>query len=80
MKRFLYVFFILITISNVSYAYTSGFEYMITSLEIPKQNVNGFWINEEIYNEYNLIVYGNPNIIKENQRWKETENRQLGIW
>lgn len=60
--------------NTVVLGYSSGFEYMLTTLNIEKQNANGHFINEDIYNKYNLIVYGNPNIITKNQRFKETTN------
>ena len=63
--------------NNVVLGYSSGFEYMLTTLNIEKQNVNGYKINEEIYNKYNLLVYGSPEIMIKNQRWKETSS---GKW
>lgn len=85
MKKVICLFLIIFTMtSSVSYAYSTGFEYMINSLEIPVENTNGLWINEEIYNKYDLIVYGDPFSVKEKQRWKEVENGNWsygkGIW
>lgn len=83
-KILIFIFVMFIMISSSVYAYSTGFEYMINSLGIPMQNTNGLWVNEEIYNEYNLIVYGNPILIKNKQRWKTTENGKLSddgdIW
>ncbi len=66
------------------YAYTDGFAYMLKTLEIPITNINGHTINEEIYNEYNLLVYGSPTMKLNQQRWKDTEQgrwtRNKGAW
>ena len=60
------------------YAYSSGFLYMINAMNIEMNNSNGLPINEEIYERYNLIVYGNPITANDpKQRWKSTEN---GNW
>lgn len=60
------------------YAYSDGFEYMITAMNIPKVNVSGLMLNEEIYEKYKLLVYGSPSTTKSSeQRWKNTEN---GNW
>ena len=60
------------------YAYSSGFLYMITAMKIEMNNVNGLPINEEIYEKYNLIVYGSPTTVNDpKQRWKSTDN---GNW
>ena len=77
LKKFFIIITIILTFNKAVYGYSSSFEYMITTLNIEKQNENGNYINEEIYNEYNLIVYGNPNVITKNQRWKDSEN---GKW
>lgn len=63
--------------SSIAYAYSNNFENMIKVLEIPIENTNGLVLNEEIYNEYNLLVYGNPLLVKNKQRWKASEN---GKW
>ena len=60
------------------YAYSSAFEYMIETMNIAKTNVHGLELNEEVYEKYKLLVYGNPSKIKSNeQRWKEVSN---GNW
>lgn len=74
-KKFLFsiaVLFLGLFFNNV-YAYTDGFEYMIQSMNIPKTNINGLRINEEVYKKYNLLVYGSPTEIRSNsQRFKST--------
>ena len=60
------------------YAYSSGFEYMIQAMNIEKVNVNGLMINEEVYEKYHLLSYGEPSAIKhKDQRFKST---QSGNW
>lgn len=79
MKKFL-LFLVSVFVLNISvcYAYTSGFDYMLSAMSIEKVNVNGFTINEYIYERYKLIVYGDPVIINHpKQRWKIVEN---GNW
>lgn len=79
MKRFLTSIIILfLFIFPKVYAYSSGFEYMITAMNIEKTNINGLTLNEDIYNRYKLLVYGSPSTVKsKDQRWKNTDN---GNW
>ena len=77
MKKTFFLTIIVLLFCSTVYGYSSGFEYMLKTLEIPVSNVNGYWIDEDIYNRYNLLVYGNPLIITKNQRWKESQN---GNW
>lgn len=78
MKKVILFCLIVISISfSTSYAYTENFKYMIDTLEIPEKNISGLLINEEIYNAYNLLVYGSPLKIKDGQRWKDVEK---GKW
>ena len=63
--------------SSISYAYSEDFKYMLDTLEISEKNTSGLLINEEIYNAYNLLVYGSPLKIKEGQRWKDVKE---GRW
>ncbi len=86
MKRFLLLmtFCFMILIPNC-YAYSSGFLYMIKAMNIELNNVNGLPLNEEIYEKYNLIVYGSPITVNDTkQRWKTTENgnwtKSAGAW
>ena len=61
MKKILFLLIIsILIISSTIYAYSDGFEYMTKTLDIPLTNLNGNYINEDIYNRYNLIVYGTP--------------------
>lgn len=68
-----------------SYAYSNGFLYMIKAMNIDMNNVNGLTINEEIYEKYNLIVYGSPTTVNDSkQRWKATQDgnwtKNSGAW
>lgn len=71
------IIIIVLMFNTTVFGYSSNFEYMISTLDIAKQNVNGHFINEEIYNKYNLLVYGSPEIVVKNQRWKNNTN---GSW
>lgn len=79
MKKFFISFsFLFLFLFPETFAYSSGFEYMINAMNIDKVNINGLLINEEIYQKYQLITYGNPASIKhKEQRWKNTVN---GNW
>ena len=77
MKKIFILSIMFFILSSTSFAYSSGFEYMIKTLEIPEKNVSGYYINEDIYNKYNLLVYGNPLFMTKKQRWKETD---IGNW
>lgn len=74
----LLVILIIIIVPNSIYAYSSGFEYMINALQIKTTNINGLKLNEEIYQKYNIFVYGSPlNISDQKQKWKITKD---GNW
>ena len=78
MKKFVVFLMMLFAINPVVYGYTDSFLYMIDAMGIERQNVNGFHINEYIYENYKLIVYGDPIVINASkQRWKEVNN---GCW
>lgn len=77
MKKILGILLVIFAFNDVVYGYSSGFEYMLSKMDIPQKNVNGYYLNEEIYNKYNLLVYGNPLFMYKNQRWKETD---IGNW
>lgn len=79
------VFMILIVLSSVivfkeTYAMSDNFKFVIDTIGIPRNNVFGQEINEDIYYIYNLFVYGTPLKLvgKDNlQRWK---NSMYGYW
>ena len=47
----------LFAINPVVYGYTDSFLYMIDAMGIERQNVNGFHINEYIYENYKYLFY-----------------------
>lgn len=60
---------------NVTFAKISeSFSKTLELINVPEKNVNGYEINEEMYKIYNLVVYGNPQDVVKNQRWKDTLN------
>ena len=65
-NKILILLAIILMFGTSVFGYSSSFKYMLNSLNIEKQNVNGHFINEDIYNKYNLLVYGSPNIITKN--------------
>lgn len=77
MKKIISLLLMIIVMSSISYAYSEDFKYMLDTLEISEKNTSGLLINEEIYNAYNLLVYGSPLKIKEGQRWKDVKE---GRW
>ena len=58
MKRITFYVFLFITLlSSASYASISeSFQKRLTIINVPIENANGYEINEEIFNKYNLIV------------------------
>ena len=79
MKKVIILFLVVISIvPSCIYAYSSGFEYMIDAIQIKSVNINGMKLNEEIYEKYNMFVYGSPlNVSNQKQKWKTTKN---GNW
>lgn len=60
---------------NVTFAKISeSFSKTLELINVPEKNVNGYEINEEMYKIYNLVVYGSPQDVVKNQRWKDTLN------
>lgn len=84
MKKFILFLIMFLSVALPTFAYSSGFLYMINAMGIATVNVNGLAINEEIYERYNLIVYGAPKNVTHNQRYKETTdgnwNNNSQIW
>lgn len=78
MRKFLVLIVMFFIMAPTVYGYTDSFLYMVDAMGIERQNVNGFNINEYIYEKYKLIVYGDPIVINASkQRWKEVNN---GNW
>ena len=66
-----------ILIHSTSYALSNDFSFLLETMGIEEINQNGLKINEDIYNEYNLLVYGSPHDNYAGQRWK---NVSTGHW
>ena len=86
MKKFLtFVSLTFIVLQTCTFAYSSGFEYMVNVMQVEKVNVNGLNLNEDIYVKYNIFVYGSPlNTSKQKQKWKTTSKGNWtlngGVW
>ena len=50
---------------------------MIDVMNIETATEHGYKLNEEIYDAYNQLVYGNPLMISSTQRWKDVSE---GNW
>lgn len=82
MKRKLINFILITTFLwgiNISYnqAYSEEFTLLLETMNVPKENIFAKSINEDIYNEYKLFVYGSPLDGYNGQRWK---NVMDGHW
>lgn len=77
--KIFFIFFMLGCIKqNVIYALSDNFKFIIDTIEIPRYNINGQEINEEVYYTYNVFSYGKPEKIKlSGQRWTSTK---YGKW
>lgn len=70
-------FVYLITCSNI-YGLSDNFIFVINRIGVPRYNVYKEEINEDIYNLYNVFVYGNPLLVDPSlQRWKSFH---AGLW
>jgi len=80
-KKYIYIISICFCIfwfsESYIFAYSDSFTLMLETMQIPENNKIGAKINEEIYNEYKLLVYGSPTDNYSGQRWKDVEN---GKW
>ena len=86
----LYSYVMLIMVFSIPFlfhnvlAYSENFMLLIETMDIPEKNIIGQEINEDIYNEYKLFVYGNPLKISKGQRWKDVADgkwtKNFGPW
>ena len=76
MKKIISLMMIIgILLLNTVFAQISeSFSKTLELINIPEKNVDGYEINENMYKTYNLIVYGKPQDVIKNQRWKDTPN------
>lgn len=74
----------LMVLSTMVLGYTEKFTYMLDTMGISQISSNGYQINEEIYNQYNQLVYGDPLSAHEGQRWKDVSDgkwsKNAGEW
>ena len=78
MKNRLLGIMILWILSSVCFASDSGFVYMLGVMDIPTENMNGYPINEEIYQKYHLFVYGTPEMIITRTKMEGCFRRKMG--
>ena len=84
-KNFTIIFLILLCfVSSTALAYSEEFDLMLETMDIQKQNILGKYINEDIYNQYKLFVYGSPLESYNGQRWKDVKDgkwtKNAGPW
>lgn len=80
MKKILSIVVSLMCVLSIKevYAISEDFKYEINELGVPEYNVKNLQINEEIYEKYNLFVYGGPQYISASQqRWKNLSNGKM---
>jgi len=72
------MYIVFVSFKNV-YGITDSFKFVIDTIGVPRYNVYGKEINEEIYKAYNVFSYGWPEELGTNvgQRWK---NSNYGLW
>ncbi len=65
--------------SNKIYGISEDFKFVIDTIGIPRYNVYGKEINEEVYKAYNIFSYGWPEELGADigQRWKGSK---YGLW
>lgn len=80
-KKFLMIItsFIVFVVTEKVYGITDNFKFVLDTIGIPRYNVYGKEINEEVYKAYNVFSYGWPEELGTNvgQRWK---NSKYGLW
>lgn len=66
------------------YAYSSEFSLLVETMGLEMKNPKGLSLNEEVYQEYSLFVYGSPLQAWSGQRWKEVAEghwcKGAGAW
>lgn len=80
MKKIFSVMILLFCAVNIKkvYSISEDFKYEINELGVPQYNVKNEQINQEIYENYNIFVYGGPqNIDATQQRWKNLSNGKM---
>lgn len=77
-------FFLSIFAGNNVLALSNEFVFLLETMDIERVNQNGKEINEDVYKEYQLLVYGSPHDTYSGQRWKNVStghwNKNVGAW
>ena len=79
--RILIMILMLVTLKQVCFGITDDFEFVIDTIGIPRYNVLGDEINEEVYYTYNVFSYSNPVVMSNRtskQRFKTVDYK--GKW
>lgn len=69
--------FFLFCFSPSIFALSNEFSFLLETMGIEEQNKIGEKINEEVYQQYRLFVYGSPLQYSNGQRWKNVSD---GLW
>jgi len=65
------LFSVFIVFKKSVFAISNEFKFIIDEIGVPQYNVKNLEINEDIYNVYNMFIYGSPTQVKSSeQRWK----------
>lgn len=78
---FIFMILLIITLNSNVYALSDKFSFLIDTIGIPRYNIYGEEINEEIYYTYNIFAYSTPNNlfnITSQQRFKNVNG--VGKW
>lgn len=77
-------FFVSMFTFNNVFALSNEFIFLLETMDIERVNQNGKEINEDVYKEYQLLVYGSPHDTYSGQRWKNVStghwNKNVGPW
>lgn len=77
----IFVFVLIISLKDTCFGISDKFKFVIDTIGIPRYNVYGEEINEEVYYKYNVFSYSTPEAmysITKNQRFKEVSD--MGKW
>lgn len=79
--RIIMIILLLVTLKQVCFGISDDFKFVIDTIGVPRYNVLGDEINEEVYYTYNVFSYSNPVSISSRtskQRFKEVHDK--GKW
>ena len=78
---FIFLIVLACSLKNISFGISDNFKFIIDTIGIPRYNIYGEEINEDIYYAYNVFSYSTPQNmynVTSSQRFKEVPN--LGKW